>query len=394
MVPSPADVSLPDSLEDQPSQEDLIIHPDSDGKYQCGRCLKRFPCHEPYQYHATKHGDAIKHIYIGPKQCAAIKPDLLAFHDVYCHRSTHYVRVTISQPFGSTSSIQRIDEEVVLTFGEFYGKDFSSTEIYNYTLERMEEFDSQCCRRIPDTAVVRTLRHPSSNAKTNSIQLSPKNFLKLLRSCFACIPTPRRSRSRHWPSIPDLRATSLYPSTEATTANGAHVPVSDDLLSIESQPASWKSLGCRQDSARPAYSHPSSPAVPQTVLVEAATTYAAPGQLLIPPFFQATDVLPKGVTGIVAIGSFYSTSNGVRGHKRVNLGALLLHTRCASQLRDIVGEYTYEQLLEFEDKRMDVLDPVYSGILPDDLQIGVGEEVPLEECSPMLQAQVFNCLGI
>ena len=103
---------------------------------------------------------------------------------------------------------------------------------------------------------------------------------------------------------------------------------------------------------------------------------------------------------MIAVDSFYSTPNGVRGDKvlvatqsdtlmllrRVDLGALLLHTRCASQLRDIVGEHTYEQLLEFEDKGMDVLDPVYSGILPDDLPIGVGEEVPLEKCSPMFHA--------
>ena len=378
------------------------------GKYQCRICSKYFPCHEPYQHHVTKHGEAIKHIYTKSRQLNPTKSDIRAYHGVYCHRGIHYVRVTISEFFGSTSSIRKIDEEDVLTFGDFHEKKFNSTEIYNYTLERMEEFDSRCCRRIPNTTVVRTLRRLSSHAKTNPIQFSPKNILKLLRSCFACIPTPRWLRPRHWPSIPDPRATSLYPSTEATTTNNAHLLVTDDLISIESQPVSWKSLGHRQDSARPAYSYPSSPTVPQTALVEATPTYAATGQLRISPPFQATNFLPESVTGIVAVGSFCSTSNGVRGHKvlvatwsdtvmllqQVDLDALLSHERLMNQLQDIVGEQAFGELLKFQDKCMDILEPVYRGILPDDLPIRVGEELSLEKCSPMLLAHVNNSIHI
>ncbi|MDO3398242.1 hypothetical protein QWJ41_21205, partial [Nocardioides sp. SOB44] len=88
---------------------------------------------------------------------------------VYCDRSIHRVRVTISQPFGSTSRIQQMDEEVTLTFKEFLDQDFVSTEAYEDTLKKMEEFDRQCCRTIHDTAIVRTLQHLSSNARTNSI---------------------------------------------------------------------------------------------------------------------------------------------------------------------------------------------------------------------------------
>lgn len=63
-----------------------------------------------------------------------------------------------------------------------------------------------------------------------------------------------------------------------------------------------------------------------------------------------------------------------------------------NQLRGLVGENAYTQLLEFDEKRIDVLYPVYCGVLPDDLPVGVGQEVPLVECTPILQAHFLNFL--
>lgn len=109
---------------------------------------------------------------------------------------------------------------------------------------------------------------------------------------------------------------------------------------------------------------------------------------------------------MIAVDSFYSTPNGVRGDKvlvatqpdtiilleQVNLDTLLRYTRITNQLREIVGDYAYEELREYEEKRMDISDPVYQGILPDDLPIRAGEEIRLEDCSPMLEAQVRSIL--
>lgn len=203
--------------------------------------------------------------------------------------------------------------------------------------------------------------------------------MKLLRSCFACIPTRRRFRSSRWPSTPDLKPTSPYPSTEAITINDRNGPDAGDSVSVFSQPTH----------VRPS-------------LMD--ITYPAPRQLLTPPPFEAS-ALPENVIGIVAVDSFHSTSDGVHGKvlvatqsdtvkllQGVHFGALILHTRLASQLQDIVGRYAYEKLLEFEKMHMDILDPVYSGVLPDALLIEVGKEIRLGDCSPLLRAEIDSVL--
>ena len=58
-----------------------------------------------------------------------------AFHRVYCHCGTHFVRVTVSNSLGSISTIRQIDEEEELTFEEFLKEDFIYTEIYEETPE-------------------------------------------------------------------------------------------------------------------------------------------------------------------------------------------------------------------------------------------------------------------
>lgn len=113
--------------------------------------------------------------------------------------------------------------------------------------------------------------------------------------------------------------------------------------------------------------------------------------------------LPEQVTRVVAVGSFYSTREGVYGRQvivltrsdsvrllqRVDFGALIKYERIARQLRDIIRDSVYDQLLQLEQKRIDVRDPVYRGFVPEEgLQIKVGEALQLELCPPILQAYV------
>lgn len=264
-----------------------------------------------------------------------MKPEIKAFLGVYCDGSTHYVRMAISQPVGLGSTIKGVDEEVELAFEEFLRRDFSSTEMHKETVRKIEEFDKGCCKPIHYTITSVT-----------------KTLINRLRFCFSCIQVPRQSRSSRWPSRPNTRLKSPHPSTEAITANDRH------SLDAEDQTSS------------------------------------------------ARDSLPEHVTGIVAVASFSSTADGVHGHKilvtthsdtmillgLVDLDALLRHTRIRNQLPQIIGDYAYTELLEYRKKRMTIEDPVYQGILPDDLPIGVGEEVRLEDCSPVLEAEVRSLL--
>lgn len=203
--------------------------------------------------------------------------------------------------------------------------------------------------------------------------------MKLLRSCFACIPTWGRFRSSRWPGTPYLKPTSPYPSTEAITVNGRNGSDAGDSVSVFSQPIHVR---------------------PFVMDI----THPALRQLLTPPPFEAS-ALPENVIGIVAVDSFHSTSDGVHGNalvatqsdtvkllQGVHFGTLLGHTRLASQLQDIVGRYAYEKLLEFEKMHIDILDPVYSGVLPDALPIEVGEEIRLGDCSPLLRAEIDSVL--
>ncbi|CAN9256471.1 unnamed protein product [Alternaria alternata] len=113
--------------------------------------------------------------------------------------------------------------------------------------------------------------------------------------------------------------------------------------------------------------------------------------------------LSDQITGVVAVGSFYSTCEGVYGCQvivltrsdsvrllqRVDFSALVDCERTARQLRDIVGDSVYNQLSQLEQKRIDVRDPVYRGlVLEEGLQVKVGEALPLEQCPPILQAYV------
>lgn len=73
----------------------------------------------------------------------------------------------------------------------------------------------------------------------------------------------------------------------------------------------------------------------------------------------------------------------------MRLSALVECEHIAKQLRHILGESTYDELLLFDGMQIHIEDPVYHGTLPEEaLRINVCEELPLDQCSPTLQAHV------
>ncbi|EUC40885.1 hypothetical protein COCMIDRAFT_40861 [Bipolaris oryzae ATCC 44560] len=371
MAPASADASPSDSLEDQPRENGLVIQPTSKRSYRCKSCGISFPCHEPWQHHANKHGETFPHIHIELKPLA-LAPDVIALHDVYCRRRTHYVRVTSSTPLGPFSAIQRIDEVEELTFKEFLKRDFTSTENHKAIVRRMEEFDKKCCKSVHERTTFVT-----------------KKLVNRLLSCFPCISVPEQSRPSRWPSRPDMRSKSPSQSTKALAANDGLSQHTEDLTLTVS---------------RPSRLHTSLKSPSQST--EAITVNDRRSQDVDDPASTARNSLPQNVAAVVAVASFYSTAKGVHGHEvlvtthsdtiillqRVDLDALLQYTRTKKQLQEIVGEYAYTGLLEYRKKGIDIEEPVYQGFLPDDLPIGVGEEVRLEDCSPVLEAEVRSAL--
>ncbi|KAJ6280875.1 hypothetical protein J3E71DRAFT_381779 [Bipolaris maydis] len=353
----------------QPRPNGHVIYPSSKKSYQCELCPRSFACDDPLRHHASKHDHTVQYVYV---ECKQSKPDIIALHGVYCRRRTHYVRVTTSTPLGLFSAIQQIDVIEELTFEEFLKRDFSSTETHKETMRRMKEFDKRCCRPAHER-----------------ITFITKKLVSRLLSCFPWTPVPEQSRSSRWPSRPDTISKSHSQSIETLTANDRRSQHTDDLTLN----ASWSSrLDTRLES--PSQS------------TEALAANDRHSQDVDDPASTARNSLPENLTAIVAVASFYSTADGVHGHEvlvathsntiillgLVDLDALLRHTRIKNQLRQIIGYHAYTELLEYRKKRMNIEDPVYQGILPDGLPIGVGEEVRLEDCSPMLKAEVCSVL--
>lgn len=162
-------------------------------------------------------------------ECKQPKPDIIALHDVYCRRRTHYVRVTTSTPLGPFSAIQQIDEIEELSFEEFLKRGFSSTETHKETVRRMKEFDKRCCRPVHETITVRTPGHSSLNAESDFIQFITKKLVSRLLSCLLWTPVPEQSRSSRWPSRPDTISKSHSQSIETLTANDRRSQHADDL---------------------------------------------------------------------------------------------------------------------------------------------------------------------
>lgn len=76
----------------------------------------------------------------------------------------------------------------------------------------------------------------------------------------------------------------------------------------------------------------------------------------------------------------------------MDLDALLQHPRLAKQLQEMIGGHTFPKLLKYKKKPKDTKVIIYRGNLPNDLPIGVREGVRLDDCSPVLQAEVCSIL--
>ncbi|KAF7570525.1 hypothetical protein PtrM4_105270 [Pyrenophora tritici-repentis] len=421
MVQNSAAGSQPDPAHTKLHKERLILSPDPDGFYRCKKCNRSHLCPEPCMFHEqgcnvdassavpTLHeepsgnqncasGDTKENTHNDLKHEAVPKPYVRNCRGVWCGNGTHYVQVDVSQPMGLDSTIRQVDEVKTFTVDDFFQMEFSRTEEYEDTVKKIKKFDERCCRPVQDIIIAKAPEHRSPNAGTDSILSSYKIVLKWLQSYFSsCIPTHRKSN--RWttstcPSTPDLRPNSSCPSTEAIIADNGH------RLKVEKSDSN-RDMGYRKPTAD----------MPTHMYIGSVQTFTQDHSAIYGPSLnsaEATDTfLLESVTGVVAVNCFYSTCEGVHGcgvlvltHsdtitllKRVSLSALINHERIAGQLQDILGKPAYNRLLRFEEKRALIRGPVYNGILPDSLQIRVGKELPLNQCPPILQAEVRSILN-
>ncbi|CAE7219815.1 hypothetical protein HRS9139_09660 [Pyrenophora teres f. teres] len=404
MVHDSVAASRPNLPGQRPREEKLFLLPDADGKFQCSHCPKRYGhrCHEPYKFHLeAKHGYTIGYISIESMPLEAPKPEIRTCYDVWCEGGIHYARVNVLRSFGPNSTIQ-LDEDETFTKKRFFQTHFARTKVYEDTVRMITELDGRCCRPVRNTLTKNIPKYPSPNTATDSIQPGYRNVVKWLRSYFfACIPTWRRPNRRNFSARhhrPDLRRASLDSSKEAIIPDTKHRSNADIDAYRESSDLE------RDKKYRMSTANLSAPKY-------AASDDMRPLAQTTPKHVnRVTDAsLPDNVTGVVAVDSFYSTCEGVYGHKvivltrsdsiivlqRANFGALVECERIARQLRDIIGDLAYDQLSQFERKRIDVRDPVYRGLLPEEgLELKVGEALPLEQCSPILQAYVQSVVSI
>ncbi|RYO14811.1 hypothetical protein AA0111_g11876 [Alternaria arborescens] len=387
------------NLPDQRSCEGkLVLCPDSDGTFQCHHCSKRygFRCHEPYKRHLrTEHKDPIDHICIEPKRWQDPVPDIKTLHKVWCKDGTHCVRVTVSQFLGPNSAVKRVDEDETFTTESFLRKEFQRTKVYEDTVKKITELDGRCCKPVPNAVAVNARKYPFINTASKFAQSSFGNVSKWLGLCFfSCLPTQRRRSHRNSSARyrgPNLRRSSHHPSKEAIVPDTSHRS-NTDTNTYEEPTDSKGGMEYRISTANlfvPKYASADMLAPTQTIPKHANRI--------------ANASLSDQITGVVAVGSFYSTCEGVYGCQvivltrsdsvrllqRVDFGALVEYERIARQLRAIIGDSVFDQLSQLEQKRMDIRDPVYRGLVPEEgLQIKEGEALPLELCPPILQAYV------
>jgi hypothetical protein len=203
--------------------------------------------------------------------------------------------------------------------------------------------------------------------------------------------------------MPNRRPNSSYPSTEAIIADTGHRLEVNTITYCEKRHFKGDMEYQTLPANMPTLVHTAS----AQTLTQAPRSYHS-GTHEPCLHLEATDDFDDAA-GIVAVGSFQSTCEGVRGCdvlvitksdnirllQRVNFDALTGRKRIVSQLRDILGESTYDQLLQFERKRACTQGSVYSSILPDEaMQTGVDKELSLEQCSPVFQAHVHSILSI
>ncbi|CAN9193614.1 unnamed protein product [Alternaria alternata] len=319
----------------------------------------------------------------------------VAASQVWCKDGTHCVRVTVSQFLGPNSAVKRVDEDETFTTESFLRKEFQRTKVYEDTVKKITELDGRCCKPVPNAVAVNARKYPFINTASKFAQSSFGNLSKWLGSCFfSCLPTqrtrsPRNSSARH--QGPNLRRSSHHSSKEAIVPDTSHRS-NTDTNTYEEPIDSKGGMEYRISTANlfvPKYASADMLAPTQTIPKHANRI--------------ANASLSDQITGVVAVGSFYSTCEGVYGCQvivltrsdsvrllqRVDFGALVEYERIARQLRAIIGDSVFDQLSQLEQKRMDIRDPVYRGLVPEEgLQIKEGEALPLELCPPILQAYV------
>jgi hypothetical protein len=111
----------------------------------------------------------------------------------------------------------------------------------------------------------------------------------------------------------------------------------------------------------------------------------------------------------------YTTGKGVRGYRVlvitqsrtvkllpvVTLGALVCKERLARQMEYILGEYAYENAILWQESRIRLPCPIHAGLPPEEIldesdmrKMKEGEELPLKQCSPLLEALVRSILDL
>jgi hypothetical protein len=310
---------------------------------------------------------------------------------------------------GPNSTIE-VEEDLTFAAKEFFRIRFVRTKVYDDTVKRITGFDGKCCRLVEATTTTTAPKHSSLDARTNSVESGYQNVVRWLRSCFpARISTPKRTgrwKFSAQPNGPDLLPVSDHPSTAAI------IPNTDQHFSINIA-TSCKSSGSKDDTeyrvSTKNLSAPTCAASDRTLPQVFCPYHSETQKQCFHPEGTTSDLLPDNTASIVAVDSFYSTWQGVCGCKvlvitksnnisliqRVSLRELTGKRRIARQLQYILGEYVFDQVLQFEDQRACIRDPVYIGVLPEEArEIDVGKEHPLEWCSPVLQAHVHSISSI
>ena len=307
--------------------------------------------------------------------------------------------MTVSQFLGPNSAVQQVDEDETFTTESFLRKEFRHTKAYEDTVKKIIELDGRCCKPVQNAVAANVRKYPFINTASNFVQSSFGNVSKWLGSCsFLCLPNQRRRSHRDSSARyrgPNVRRSSHHSSREAIVPDTSHRS-NTDTNTYEEPIDSKGGMEYRMSTANlfvPKYASADMLAPIQTTPKHANCI--------------ANASLSDQVAGIIAVDSFYSTSDGVYGHKvvvltrsdsltllqKVYFGAIIECERIARQLRNIIGDLAYDQLLQLEEKRIDIRDPVYRSIaLEELLQIEEGEVLPLEQCSPILQAHVKSAV--
>jgi hypothetical protein len=129
----------------------------------------------------------------------------------------------------------------------------------------------------------------------------------------------------------------------------------------------------------------------------------------------ADAVFPGNMDAILSIDSLYTTGKGVSGYRVlvltqsrtvkllpvVALGALVCKEHLARQTEYTLGGYAYENALLWQERRIRLPCPIHAGLPPEEIldesdmrKMKEGEELPLTQCSSLLEALVRSILDL